>query len=63
MSLECFGTIGHHLILFGTIRYYLDIDIMEQARAELGKAQIILGLGCTNMINKKYPARSLARPH
>ena len=50
----------HHLILFGTIRYYLDIDRIEQARDELGQAQIILGLGKTNMINNKYLARSLS---
>ena len=50
----------HHLILFGTIQYYLDIDRIEQARDELGQAQIILGLGKTNMINNKYLARSLS---
>ena len=45
---------------FGTIQYYLDIDRIEQARDELGQAQIILGLGKTNMINNKYLARSLS---
>ena len=50
----------HHLILFGTIQYYLDIDRIEQARDELGQAQIILGLGKTNMIDNKYLARSLS---
>ena len=29
-----------------------------QAGAEMGQAQHILGLGCTNMINKKYLDRS-----
>ena len=41
---------------------------MKQAGAELGQAQLIMGLGCINMINKKYQARllvlfcSLCRP-
>ena len=55
------GVHSHYIVkpnLMMTLGWGFD-NTLKQAVAELGQAQLQLGLGCTSMINKKYMARSL----